>query len=80
MRDKKTPSAAGSPQKAQGDIGREVSAAGSASTQSGNLFHDNLEPDLYTEVDHGPFLVDNNVFLCRDALFPSDLAWRSLCP
>ena len=30
---------------------------------SGNLFHDNSTQDLYTEVDHGPFLVDNNIFL-----------------
>ena len=30
---------------------------------SGNLFHDNPAEELYTEVDHGPFLVDNNIFL-----------------
>ena len=30
---------------------------------SGNLFHDNLAEDLFVEVDHGPFLVDNNIFL-----------------
>jgi alpha-N-arabinofuranosidase len=29
---------------------------------SGNLFHDNSQ-DLFVEVDHGPFLVDNNLFL-----------------
>jgi alpha-N-arabinofuranosidase len=29
---------------------------------SGNLFHDNVT-DLFVEVDHGPFLVDNNIFL-----------------
>ncbi len=29
---------------------------------SGNLFHDNLE-DLFVEVDHGPFLVENNLLL-----------------
>ena len=29
---------------------------------SGNLFHDN-DVDLFVEVDHGPFLVDNNLFL-----------------
>ena len=28
-----------------------------------NLFHDNLSEDLFVEVDHGPFLVDNNIFL-----------------
>ncbi|MHB1036856.1 MAG: right-handed parallel beta-helix repeat-containing protein [Pirellulales bacterium] len=30
---------------------------------SGNLFHDNLDQDLFVEVDHGPFVVDNNLFL-----------------
>jgi hypothetical protein len=31
---------------------------------SGNLFHDNgPSEDLFMEVDHGPLLVDNNVFL-----------------
>jgi len=30
---------------------------------SGNLFHDNPDQDLFVEVDHGPFLVDNNIFL-----------------
>jgi alpha-N-arabinofuranosidase len=30
---------------------------------TGNLFHDNPAEDLFMEVDHGPFLVDNNVFL-----------------
>jgi len=30
---------------------------------SRNLFHDNLTQDLFVEVDHGPFLVDNNIFL-----------------
>jgi alpha-N-arabinofuranosidase len=29
---------------------------------SGNLFHDNAE-DVFVEVDHGPFLMDNNLFL-----------------
>lgn len=29
---------------------------------SGNLFHDNVS-DIFFEVDHGPFLVDNNLFL-----------------
>jgi alpha-L-arabinofuranosidase len=30
----------------------------------GNLFHDNQEnEDLMVEVDHGPFVVDNNIFL-----------------
>jgi alpha-L-arabinofuranosidase len=30
---------------------------------SGNLFHENMAEDLFVEVDHGPFLVDNNIFL-----------------
>jgi alpha-N-arabinofuranosidase len=35
---------------------------------SGNLFHDNSGQDLFVEVDHGPFLVDNNLFLSRTSL------------
>jgi alpha-N-arabinofuranosidase len=35
---------------------------------SGNLFHDNQAEDLFVEVDHGPFLVDNNVFLSPSTL------------
>lgn len=35
---------------------------------SGNLFHDNLDQDLFVEVDHGPFLVDNNIFLSKVGL------------
>jgi hypothetical protein len=30
---------------------------------SRNLFHDNPGQDLFVEVDHGPFVVDNNLFL-----------------
>ncbi len=30
---------------------------------SGNLFHDNAGQDMFVEVDHGPFMVDNNLFL-----------------
>jgi hypothetical protein len=30
---------------------------------SRNLFHENRSEDLFVEVDHGPFLVDNNIFL-----------------
>jgi alpha-L-arabinofuranosidase len=30
---------------------------------SANLFHDNILEDVYTEVNHGPFIFDNNVFL-----------------
>ncbi|MCX6343441.1 MAG: carbohydrate-binding protein [Armatimonadetes bacterium] len=35
---------------------------------SGNLFHDNAAEDLFVEVDHGPFLVDNNIILSPVAL------------
>ncbi|MGC8638845.1 MAG: carbohydrate-binding protein [Isosphaeraceae bacterium] len=35
---------------------------------SRNLFHDNQSEDLFVEVDHGPFLVDNNVFLSPRSL------------
>ncbi len=35
-----------------------------------NLLHDNRpSEDLFVEVDHGPFLVDNNLFLSPTALF-----------
>lgn len=34
---------------------------------SGNLFHDNRS-DIFFEVDHGPFLVDNNIFLSSNSL------------
>ncbi len=32
---------------------------------TGNVFHDNQSEDLFVEVDHGPFVVDNNLFLSR---------------
>lgn len=35
---------------------------------SGNLYHDNLGQDLFVEVDHGPFVVDNNIFLSPTSL------------
>jgi alpha-L-arabinofuranosidase len=35
---------------------------------SGNLFHDNASEDLFLEVDHGPFVVDNNLFLSGTSL------------
>ena len=35
---------------------------------TGNLLHDNLDQDLFMEVDHGPFLVDNNIFLSPQML------------
>jgi hypothetical protein len=34
---------------------------------SANLFHDN-DRDLFVEVDHGPFVVDNNLFLSAASL------------
>lgn len=34
---------------------------------SGNLFHDNSR-DLFVEVNHGPFVVDNNLFLSAASL------------
>lgn len=34
---------------------------------TGNLFHDNVQ-DAFFEVDHGPFLVDNNIFLSKTSL------------
>lgn len=34
---------------------------------SGNLFHDNTEEDLFVEVNHGPFVVDQNLFLSGNA-------------
>lgn len=33
-----------------------------------NLFHDNAARDLFVEVNHGPFLVDNNLFLSPTSL------------
>ena len=35
---------------------------------SANLCHDNTVEDLFVEVNHGPFVVDNNIFLSRRAL------------
>jgi alpha-N-arabinofuranosidase len=35
---------------------------------TGNLFHDNQEHDLFMEVDHGPYLVANNIFLSPKTL------------
>lgn len=35
---------------------------------SRNLFHDNAGQDLFVEVDHGPFLADNNLFLSGTSL------------
>lgn len=30
---------------------------------SSNLLYDNTQPDLFLEVDHGPYIVDNNILL-----------------
>jgi alpha-N-arabinofuranosidase len=35
---------------------------------TGNLFHDNQAEDLFVEVDHGPFVVDDNIFLSHRTL------------
>ncbi len=35
---------------------------------SQNLFHENLGEDIFVEVDHGPFLVDNNLLLSNVSL------------
>jgi alpha-N-arabinofuranosidase len=35
---------------------------------SGNLFHDNAWQDVFVEVDHGPFLMDNNFLLSRTSV------------
>ncbi len=35
---------------------------------TGNLFHDNKSEDVFTEVDHGPFLIDDNIFLSPTTL------------
>ncbi|MEI7899825.1 MAG: carbohydrate-binding protein [bacterium] len=35
---------------------------------SGNLLHDNRDEDLFVEVNHGPFLVDNNLFLSTESI------------
>ena len=34
----------------------------------GNLFQDSQSEDLFVEVDHGPFIVDNNLFLSKKSL------------
>jgi hypothetical protein len=35
---------------------------------TGNLLYDNTTDDLFVEVNHGPFLVDNNLFLSATSL------------
>jgi len=34
---------------------------------TGNLLHDNSN-DIFMEVDHGPYMIDNNIFLSRGAI------------
>jgi hypothetical protein len=36
---------------------------------TGNLLHDNSQEDIYVEVNHGPFLVDNNLLLSSKSLW-----------
>jgi alpha-L-arabinofuranosidase len=36
---------------------------------TGNLLHDNREDDMFFEVDHGPFVVDNNISLSPISMF-----------
>lgn len=35
---------------------------------TGNLFHDNARDDLFVEVNHGPYVVDHNLFLSPTSL------------
>lgn len=35
---------------------------------SSNLIYDNLGQDLFIEVSHGPYVVDNNIFLSPHSL------------
>ena len=35
---------------------------------TGNLFYDNTTDDLFSEVNHGPYLIDNNIFLSETAI------------
>lgn len=35
---------------------------------SQNLFHENADQDMFVEVNHGPFVVDNNLFLSATCL------------
>lgn len=35
---------------------------------SRNLFHDNDNVDIFVEVDHGPFVIDNNILLSSNAI------------
>lgn len=35
---------------------------------SGNLFYNNTSEDIFLEVNHGPFLIDNNIFASRRSI------------
>ena len=43
---------------------------------TGNLLHDNRNKDLFLEVNHGPFLVDHNLFLSRNWVLTP---WMNAC-
>ena len=49
------------------DIGLWLDWMAQGTRVTANLFHDNRQ-DLFAEVNHGPVLVDNNIFLSKDAL------------
>jgi len=36
---------------------------------TGNLFYNNTDQDVYMEVDHGPTLLDNNIFASRENIW-----------
>lgn len=38
---------------------------------TGNLLHDNVLADIFVEVNHGPFVVDNNILLSKGGLYES---------
>lgn len=35
---------------------------------TGNLLHDNTNVDLFMEVNHGPYIIDNNIFLSTNSI------------
>ena len=35
---------------------------------TGNVLYENVKQDLFMEVNHGPYLIDNNIFLSPDAI------------
>ena len=46
-----------------GSFGVWLDWMGQGARISSNLFYHNISADLFTEVDHGPMLVDNNILL-----------------